>query len=80
MSLPRSGYFHTKVKQQICRSWNTPEGLASALKTAIINAIETNPKPGWVRANTVPSWKMVQSLEERIAELEGRTHADSKQG
>jgi hypothetical protein len=64
--------FTAKVKQRLCQSWNTPDGLASAIKSAIINAIETDPKPGWVRTNTVPTWSLVGSLQERIAQLEGR--------
>jgi hypothetical protein len=65
--------FTEKLKhQRLCRPWNTPDGLASAIKTAILHAIETNPKPGWVRTDSVPTWGMVVSLEQRIAELEGR--------
>jgi hypothetical protein len=65
--------FTQKIKhQRMCRDWNTPDGLASAIKTAIIHSIETNPKPGWVRADSVPTWNVVKTLEERIAELEGR--------
>jgi hypothetical protein len=56
----------------MCQSWTTPDNLASAIKTAIINAIETDPKSGWVRTNELPSWNMVDSLKERISELEGR--------
>jgi hypothetical protein len=41
--------FTGKIKAQwLCHSWNTADGLASAVKTAVIHAIETNPKPGWV--------------------------------
>lgn len=72
--------FTDKIKhQRLCRSWNTPDGLASAIKTAIIHAIETNPKPGWVRADSVPTWNMVQNLEQRIADLEGRPGPDSSE-
>jgi hypothetical protein len=70
--------FTEKIKhQRLCRSWNTADGLASAIKTAIIHAIETNPKPGWVRADSVPTWNMVQNLEQRIAELEERPGSES---
>jgi hypothetical protein len=72
--------FTSKIKnQRLCRTWNTADGLASAVKTAVIHAIETNPKPGWVRADSVPTWKMVRNLEERIEELEGRPHSASSQ-
>jgi len=69
--------FTVKVKQLLCHAWNSPEGLASALKTAIYHAIESDPKPGWVRANSVPSWSMIRNLNARIAELEGRPKAES---
>jgi hypothetical protein len=63
--------FTAKAKSnRICQSWTTAEGLGSAIKTALLHAIETDPKPGWIRANTVPSWRMVESLRERISELE----------
>lgn len=70
--------FTAKVKSRLCQAWNTPEGLASAIKSAIINAIETDPKPGWVRADQAPSWGLVHSLRERIAELEGRPAGQSE--
>ncbi len=71
--------FTEKVKQRMCCSWSTPEGLESALKSAIINAIETDPKPGWVRANDVPSWSLVKGLRERIVELESRPQIQTGQ-
>lgn len=70
--------FTAKIKhQRLCRHWTTADGLASAIKTAIFHAIETNPKPGWVRADTVPTWNMVHTLEERIADLEGGVKAET---
>jgi len=62
--------FTEKVRQRICRSWKSPEGLASSLKTAISHAIQADPKPGWVRGGAVPTWDMVETLEKRIVELE----------
>lgn len=67
--------FTEKVKKRLCHKWSSPEGLESAIKTAIMHAIETDPKPGWVRASAVPSWGMVENLEKRIAELEGNGEA-----
>jgi len=70
--------FTEKVKAiRSCRTWNSPEGLASALKSAIWHAVGTDPKPGWVRADTVPNWGHVNQLESRIAELEGRKETKS---
>jgi len=60
----------TDNQKRILSIGRVPEGLESALKTAIGHAIQADPKPGWVRASTVPSRAMVENLEKRIAELE----------
>jgi hypothetical protein len=74
----RLNAFVNKVtKNRHVRFWTTPDSLASSIKTAILHEIETNPKPGWVRANSVPSWSMVRSLETRITELESKKSDDS---
>jgi hypothetical protein len=64
--------FTQKVKSRMCQGWTSPEGLASALKTAILHAMDTDPKSGWVRSSELPSWQMVKSLKERITELENK--------
>jgi hypothetical protein len=69
--------FTNRVKKRMCRDWSNAEGLASAIKTAILYAIESNPRPGWVRANSVPTWAMVRNLERRTAELESRPPSNS---
>lgn len=46
----RLDIFTGKIKKRICKPWSTAEGLASAIKSAILHAIEHDPKPGWVRA------------------------------
>lgn len=62
--------FTAKVKNRLCHSWITPEGLGSAIKSAVFEAIEYDPKPGWVRANAVPSHETVSKLMQRVADLE----------
>jgi hypothetical protein len=64
--------FIAKVESQLCRKWTTAEGLASAVKSAILNAIEFDPKPGWIRAGAVPDPDLVRRLNQRIVELEER--------
>jgi hypothetical protein len=65
--------FTDKVKKQrLCKSWITIDGLASAITVSIYHAIQSDPKPGWVRADSVPTWSMVRELEKRIAELEAK--------
>jgi hypothetical protein len=63
--------FVEKVKKvRSCAGWTTPEGLGSAIKTAIINAIENDPKPGWVRATGLPSADAIASLKNSIQRSE----------
>lgn len=62
--------FAKKVKERLCRGWSTPEELGSAVKSAILNELEFNPRPGWIRADAVPSSEGVEKLKQRIADLE----------
>lgn len=56
--------FTTKVKAvQSCAPWRTPEGLESAIKSAMIHAIEFTPMPGWVRANSGPTKEAIAELK-----------------
>jgi hypothetical protein len=41
--------FRRIIKNRVVKSWNTPEGLASAVKTSITKLIDRYPQPGWVR-------------------------------
>jgi hypothetical protein len=69
----RLAKFTEKVKaEKMCRAWNSADGLASAVKSAILNAMTSTQTPGWVRADAVPNWGLVNQLENRIAELEER--------
>jgi len=60
--------FTEKVKRRMCKSWSTPEGLASAIKSAILYAIENDRKPGWIRASDLPSTAAIASLKESIGQ------------
>lgn len=63
--------FRTKAMQRICRFWRTPEALASAIKSAIFNAIEHQPQPGWVRATTILAEQdTIAKYQQRVSELE----------
>ena len=46
----RLDLFSRKVRKRICKPWSTADGLASAVKSAMLNAIEYDPKSGWMRA------------------------------
>lgn len=62
--------FIEKVKQRVCRPYSTSSDLASAVKSAILNELEFTPRPGWVRADMVPTSDTVERLKQRIADLE----------
>ena len=47
--------FTQKVKKHTCKGWSSPEGLGSAVKSAIIHQLEFNPQPGWIKADTIES-------------------------
>jgi hypothetical protein len=62
--------FVEKIKQRVCRAWETPAELGSAVKSAILNELEFNPQPGWVRADLLLTTDTVTKLKQRIADLE----------
>ena len=64
--------FTRKVKQRMCRPWRSADGLGSSIKSAMLNEIEFNPRPGWIRADVAPDPELVRRLKERILELEQR--------
>lgn len=62
--------FTEKIKKKLCRPWNSSAELGSAVKSAILHELEFNPKPGWIRADIVPSSDTVEKLKQKIADLE----------
>src|SRR4051812_13212662 len=58
----RLAAFTAKVKQRLCRSWRSPEGLGSAIKSAMLHEIEWEPRPGWIRADAAPDPELVLKL------------------
>lgn len=64
--------FTVKVKSRICRAWSTPDSLASAVKSAMLNAIERDPQPGWIKANEACDPELIGRLKDRISQLEAR--------
>jgi hypothetical protein len=62
--------FTQKVRKRLCRAWNSPAELGSAVKSAILSELETNQKPGWIRAENVPTSDIVEKLKQQIVDLE----------
>lgn len=73
------GDFTKKIKARLCRPWLTPAELGSGVKSAILNELEFNPRPGWVRADSVFTPEGVEKLKQRVADLEEQLkRAESK--
>jgi hypothetical protein len=46
--------FTRRVREGMCAKWLSAAELGSAVKSAMINAFEHDPKPGWMKAKTLP--------------------------
>ena len=64
--------FIGKVKSRMCRSWRTPDGLASAVKSAMLHEIENHPRPGWVRHS--PSLRSSNQKTKHALFADSETH------
>jgi Holliday junction resolvasome RuvABC ATP-dependent DNA helicase subunit len=72
--------FTEKVKRRMCKPWTTPDGLASAIKSAILHSIENDRQPGWIRASDLPSTAAIAKLKESITPHDDkRPRSESKQ-
>ncbi len=71
--------FTKKVRRKMCRPWVSPAELASAVKSAILRELEYNPKPGWIRADSLPTYDGVEKLKQRIADLEKKIEKQRKE-
>lgn len=64
--------FTAKIKSKPCKGWTTPHALGSAIKSAMLNAFENDPKPGWMRASSSqpelssPKHSLVENASEVI--------------
>ena len=57
--------FRKKVRGRMCNTWSSPAELGSAVKSTILDAIEYNPKPGWIRADMAMQMANLEPIEER---------------
>jgi hypothetical protein len=62
--------FTERVRKKLCRPWNSAAELGSAVKSAVLHELEFNAKPGWIRADAVPSLAAVEKLKQHVADLE----------
>lgn len=71
--------FTEKVRRKLCRPWASPAELGSAVKSAILHALEFTPKPGWIRADSLPNIDGAEKLKQRISDLEKQLKKQSKE-
>jgi hypothetical protein len=69
--------FTRKVREGMCARWLSAAELGSAVKSAMINTFEHDPKPGWVKAKTFPGTAELSAIRETAG---GRTQAASAAG
>ena len=72
----RLAAFTEKLKKRLCRPWRTPDGLGSAIKSAMLHEIEWTPRPGWIRTDAAPDPELVLKLKQRVLELEQQLTSD----
>lgn len=60
--------FKEKVKRKIVSFWNSAEDLYGKVAIALMKAINTNPRPGWVRANKIAGPEVTAELTRLSAE------------
>lgn len=75
--------FRSLVQKKVCKFWETPTELGSAVSRSLVRLIKTHPMPGWVRADkavaTLAAEEMlrlrrtIDELKEKLSksELEG---------
>ncbi len=60
--------FKEKVRRKIVSFWNSAEDLHVKVAIALMKAINTNPRPGWVRANQIAGPEVTAELTRLSAE------------
>lgn len=56
--------FKNLAQQKMCRYWLDSKDLGSQVSRSLIKLIKTNPRPGWVKADNLPSANTTQELLE----------------
>ena len=72
--------FRTLVQKKVCKFWETPADVGSAVSRSLIRLIGTHPMPGWIRADKAADAvaasemlrlrKSIEELQSRLAEAE----------
>ena len=56
--------FKKLVQQKMCRYWTNASDLGSQVSRSLVKLIKSNPRPGWVKADQLPSENATQELLE----------------
>jgi hypothetical protein len=65
--------FREKVSKRMCKLWQTPQELGSAVSRSLVKAIRSSPAKGWVRADMAMTPEQLAELEQlrrEVMELE----------
>lgn len=67
--------FKEKVKQKLCKSWETPSDLGSKVSRSLVRLIKDKPMPGWVKSTFTTS----EDAAKEILDLKKQIEALNKQ-
>lgn len=65
--------FKDLVQEKMCRYWSDPVDLGSQVSRSLVKLIKSKPRPGWVKADQLPSENATQEileLRKKVQELE----------
>ncbi len=81
--------FRELVQKKVCKFWETPAEVGSAVSRSLVRLISTHPMPGWIRADKAADAvaatemlrlrKTIEDLESRLAEAEHRAPKGSNE-
>lgn len=72
--------FKSKVKERLCKYWDSAKDLGGVVSRSMIQEIKRNPRIGWIKANTIDSnaEKTILSLYKKIEQLESEIKINSQ--
>lgn len=62
--------FKNFVQQKMCRFWSDPKDLGSQVSRSLVKLIKSNPRPGWIKADNLPSIDATKEILELTKENE----------
>lgn len=65
--------FKDLVQEKMCRYWSDPVDLGSQVSRSLVKLIKSKPRPGWIKADQLPSENATQEileLRKKVQELE----------